>query len=44
MRVTNRGIVIIMTNPEKNSLSNKEVVYVRNKLNKTNKMMLILGL
>ncbi len=35
MLVTNGGIVIIMTNPQKNSLSNKEVVYIcqKNKIN-----------
>ncbi len=31
MLVTNRGIVIIMTNPQKNSLSNKEVYICKKK-------------
>ncbi len=31
MLVTNNSIVIIMTNPHKNSLSNQEVMYIRKK-------------
>ncbi len=40
MLVTNRGIAIIMTNPQKNSLSNKEVVYICKK-NKNKKKQYI---
>ncbi len=37
MAVSNRGIVIIMTNPQKKGFSNKEVMYICKKKQKKTK-------